>query len=140
MRVAGRLVILADDLTGACDAAGTLTRYAPVRVGLTARIPPGPVVAVDLDTRGLDPQRARRRVAWAARRVPPGALIYKKVDSQLRGNLVAELNGLLDAGRGTLVLVPALPEEGRTTVGGVHRIGGRRVALRRLRGRGPPWA
>lgn len=131
-RVAGRLVILADDLTGACDAAGTLTRYAAVRVALTARIPPGPVVAVDLDTRALDPAHARRRLAWAARRVPPRALLYKKVDSQLRGNLVAELNGLMDASRKTLVLVPALPEEGRTTVGGVHRVGGRRIALRRL--------
>ncbi len=125
-------MILADDLTGACDAAGTLTRYASVRVALTERIPEGLVVAVDLDTRALDAGQARRRVARAVRLVPPRALLYKKVDSQLRGNLVAELNGVLDARSGTLLLVPALPEEGRTTVDGVHRVGGRRIALRRL--------
>lgn len=129
--MARRLVILADDLTGACDAAGTLTGYAAVRVALTPRIPPGVVVAVDLDTRALDAGQARRRVARAVRLLPLGALLYKKVDSQLRGNLVAELNGMLDARPGTLALVPALPEEGRTTVDGVHRVDGRRIALRR---------
>ncbi len=127
-----RVVILADDLTGACDAAGTLTRYAAVRVAIDGHIPPGRVAAVDLDTRAADPGTARRRVARFARAVSSGALLYKKVDSQLRGNLVAELRGLLDGRPGPVLLVPALPEEGRVTVNGVHRIDGRRVALRRL--------
>jgi len=134
-----RIIILADDLTGACDAAGALTRYSIVRVALDGHLPPGAIAAVDLDTRAASPAAAQRRVARLARAVPSGALLYKKVDSQLRGNLVAELRGLLDARPGPVLLVPALPEEGRVTVAGVHRVNGRRIALRRLlRGIGRP--
>jgi len=126
-----RLVIVADDLTGACDAAGTLTRYGPVLVALDGKIPSGRIAAIDLDTRRLDAARARRRVARAVRSIEPEAVLYKKVDSQLRGNLVAELNGVLDVRPGPLLFIPALPEENRVAVAGIYRIAGRRISLRR---------
>ncbi len=126
-----RLVIVADDLTGACDAAGTLTRYGPVPVAIDGKIPSGRMTAIDLDTRRLDAARARRRVARAVQSIEPDAVLYKKVDSQLRGNVVAELNGVLDVRPGPLLFVPALPEENRVAVAGMYRIEGRRISLRR---------
>jgi uncharacterized protein YgbK (DUF1537 family) len=54
---------------------------------------------------------------------------YKKTDSALRGNLGAELAGLLDAGRGLcLTFVPAFPQSRRVTRKGVHYIDGVEVA------------
>lgn len=125
-----RLVIIADDLTGACDAAGTLTRYGPVPVALDGRIPSGRISAIDLDTRRLTGPAARRRVARTVRRLAPEIFLYKKVDSQLRGNVAEELNGVLLARPAPLLFVPALPEEGRTTLAGIHRAGRRHIALR----------
>ncbi len=126
-----RLVIVADDLTGACDAAGTLTCYGPVPVAIDGKIPSGRIAAIDLDTRRLDAARARRRVARAVRSIESDALLYKKVDSRLRGNVVAELNGVLDVRPGPLLFIPALPEENRVAVAGIYRVDGRRISLRR---------
>jgi len=126
-----RLVIVADDLTGACDAAGTLTRYGPVPMALDGNIPSGRIAAIDLDTRRLDAVRARRRVARAVRSVEPEAIVYKKVDSQLRGNVAAELNGVLDVRPGPLLFIPALPEENRVAVAGIYHVDRRRISLRR---------
>jgi len=129
-----RLLIIADDLTGACDAAGTMTRYGRVEVSLNGRPPAARIAAVDLNTRGLTRSVARRRVAVVARAAAPQVFLYKKVDSQLRGNVAAEVGAVAAAGRAPLLLVPALPEEGRTTQGGVHRVGKRRIVLHRLLG------
>src|SRR5690606_25502766 len=58
-------------------------------------------------------------------------ILYKKIDSALRGPIAAELSGLLDAlARAHRILVaPAFPAAGRTTVDGVQRLDGRPVHL-----------
>ena len=44
---------------------------------------------------------------------------YKKIDSTMRGNIGAEISGLMDAlGIRHTILVPALPKYGRTTING----------------------
>ena len=120
-----RLAIVADDLTGAADAAvhfcGGQRR---VVVGLDWEQPPaGDVVALDAASRKLPAPEAAARVA-AAVRVLAGmapALWYKKVDSTLRGHLAAELGACLVAtGAEVAVLAPAYPAQGRTTLDGLQ--------------------
>src|SRR5438128_619063 len=53
------------------------------------------------------------------------ALVTKKVDSTMRGNVGAEVEALLRAlGRRLAVLAPAFPANGRTTVEGVQLVDG----------------
>ena len=59
----------------------------------------------------------------------PGArLVFKKIDSTLRGNIAAETEAVLRAADATLaVCAPAFPGTGRTTVDGVQYAHGERV-------------
>src|SRR5437867_8466852 len=123
-----RVVVTADDLTGAAD-----TGVQCARAGLPARVwlrdgSVGPGASVfDTDSRSLAPLRAAGRVGALARRLRADGFehLYKKVDSTLRGNVGAETAALLAAlGREFAVLAPAFPANGRTTVGGVQRVGG----------------
>lgn len=59
--------------------------------------------------------------------------LYKKVDSTLRGNLAVEIEAGMEAtGREWAVIAPALPSEGRTTIGGVQQVNGRPAHLTEL--------
>jgi len=52
-------------------------------------------------------------------------LIYKKIDSTVRGNLAAEIEAVLDLDMADLIFfAPASPLMGRTTVGGYHLVNG----------------
>lgn len=88
------------------------------------------MIVLDTESRALGAARAGDRVARAVRfladrKIP---LVYKKIDSTLRGNLGAEIEAVLDsAGTDAVLLAPTLPRAGRTVRDGVHRIGG--VAL-----------
>jgi uncharacterized protein YgbK (DUF1537 family) len=112
--------LLADDLTGALDSAAAF----------------GPGVAVHLDRPGVaaDDGAPVSVVATATRDVPPAALpalleasvpwlvsagvAFKKVDSLLRGNTLAEVRWVASAGGfGRVVFAPALPAQGRYTLG-----------------------
>jgi len=56
-------------------------------------------------------------------------VIYKKIDSCLRGNLGAEIDTLLQAtGAAASFVAPAFPQQGRTTVNDCHLINGIPVA------------
>ena len=124
-----RLAIVADDLTGALDAAapfaarGLSTVVALQVEGLEAAIATGAdIVGVSTDSRDIAPEAAREVVAqWVARlgRVP----VFKKVDSRLKGNIAAELDALSFT-RG--LAIPAIPAFGRWSRGG--KLGGFGVA------------
>ena len=127
-----RLLILADDFTGALD---TGVRFAargiPTQV-LTAKAhhfteEDAEVLVIDTETRHLSPTEASKIV----RALTEGAIhagvscVYKKTDSALRGNVGAELEAALSgSGESVLPFLPAFPELGRTTVGGRHYING----------------
>src|SRR5438067_996133 len=87
-----KLAIVADDLTGACDAAA---RFPDSRVcfALPPRWPSDvDVLAVDLDIRERASSDARPIVVDAVRQVrelEPAAGIFVKIDSTLRGPLTA---------------------------------------------------
>ncbi len=81
------------------------------------------VAVVDTDSRAVPPATAYERVSAATRllRSAGYSRLYKKLDSTLRGNLGAELGAVLDAGGyGAVLVAPAFPNTGRTTVGGCH--------------------
>ena len=126
-----RIAIVADDLTGAMDSGAQLAR-AGYRTAVAFRgsaIPPAPdldAVAGDTDSRHLDPGSARERVREAARHFGEAGIFYKKLDSTLRGQIVAELEATLEeSGRSTCVIAPAFPSTGRTTVEGVQLVNGK---------------
>lgn len=82
--------------------------------------PDGAVRVVDLDTRSR-PERAARasvRRAFASRAAKRADILYKKIDSTLKGHVAAELAAARRAlGRRPVLFAPAFPAQGRTTRG-----------------------
>ncbi|GAB2964788.1 hypothetical protein LWP59_23735 [Amycolatopsis acidiphila] len=121
-----RLVIVADDLTGAADAAAAYGPFDRVAVALdgSAALPDADVIAIDTDSRHRSPEFAARAVAAAVRgAADAGFPLYKKIDSTLRGNIAAEVGAALHELSATALLAPAFPGTGRTVTGGVLRVG-----------------
>ncbi len=135
LRRARGLVVIADDLAGAADCAvacgdaGMLLHRAN-----SARWGPGGgdgeagdarVVAIDADTRCRSAEQAASVVRGIVRE-QAGAekLLFRKVDSTLRGHVAAELAAILEGrrevirGKPVAVFAPSLPAQGRTVVGG----------------------
>jgi uncharacterized protein YgbK (DUF1537 family) len=112
------LGILADDLTGACDAAAAFAPFVgPVEVvieplaALTA--PTSAVAVLNTQSRLLSPPRSRRRVERIARLLAGRAVIYKKTDSVLRGPAGAELESMTRVfPRHAVVVIPSVPAMG----------------------------
>jgi uncharacterized protein YgbK (DUF1537 family) len=127
-----RLVILADDLTGAADAAAHLAERHDVRLLLSSDTawPECDVIALDTDTRYATPGDAAHRIASAVRRaVAAGVPVFKKIDSTLRGNVGPELKAAaatLGTGERPALIVasPAFPAVGRTMTDGVVLVDG----------------
>jgi D-threonate/D-erythronate kinase len=132
------ILVVADDLTGAADCAAGCAAHGLDTVVLLkddVHLPDAQVLAVDAATRGMTPDAAAVRtaglVAAHARRATPRVL-YKKMDSTLRGNVGAELAAALGAWRGldpalrsaVAILAPAFPATGRTTTSGRQRVNG----------------
>ena len=130
------IVILADDLTGACDSGVAFLRCGrPVRVvldgpgfdlesRLTATTKSDPVVwALTTETRDLPPDQAAERVTNSMATLAPilkHALLFKKVDSAARGNCGVEISTVLRSSGAALALVaPAFPAAGRTVNSGI---------------------
>jgi uncharacterized protein YgbK (DUF1537 family) len=113
-----RVLILADDLTGALEAGA---RFAGAVVVMGTEAPVGAdVVVFDTETRHLSEEEAAAVVRDVVARYP-AQVIYKKTDSTLRGNIGAELSGLPE---GTVHYVPAYPRMGRLVRDGVLLVEG----------------
>ncbi len=113
-----RLLIIGDDLSGTADCAVTCTHYGLASVVSLdiAQSSEGnvDVLAIDTDTRrqtAADAARINERV-W--RTHASGRLVYKKIDSTLRGNFAAEVAALARFA-GMAIVAPAFPQAGRTT-------------------------
>jgi D-threonate/D-erythronate kinase len=119
--------LLADDVTGACDA-GVAFRVAghPVRVWLGARAlytTHEPVQAFHTASRDLTAERAAEAVAQAAQSLDRDALLFKKVDSAGRGPIGAELLAAQRVlGTSAILFAPAFPTMGRTVRNGILEI------------------
>ncbi len=128
------VAVLADDTTGALEIGGLLAA-AGIDTGLFLDAGTGPwartAVVIDTQTRHLAAEDARQTVATLGARLRDGGIAhcYKKTDSTLRGNIGAELDGLLAAFPDLpLVYVPAYPKLGRTVRDGVLLVRGVPVA------------
>ena len=123
------IAIVADDLTGAADASAQFVRagYRTAVVFYGEAAPPADVDAVsfDTDSRNMAAGFAAKRVVDVAREVRGARVVYKKLDSTLRGNVAAELSAAFRAsGRERAIVAPAFPEAGRTTVRGTQLVRG----------------
>ncbi|MEZ5797608.1 MAG: four-carbon acid sugar kinase family protein [Paracoccaceae bacterium] len=111
-----RLAIIADDLTGALDAAapfadrGLRVRVATAPQGLEQALAGAGVLAVSTRSREIGSEAAARVVAGVLAALPPGTRLFKKIDSRLKGPIAAELAAFA---AGPVLAVPALPEFGR---------------------------
>lgn len=121
-----RVAIIADDLTGALDACAPFAaRGADARVVVAADALPGllaewreappEVVAINTESRHLSAEDAAARVTDAFAALQPLApeRWFKKVDSTLRGQVVAECKALREALGLPLLLAPAVPAQRR---------------------------
>jgi D-threonate/D-erythronate kinase len=130
--------IQADDLTGACDTAApfavrglatlVVVQDGDGHVPAPGSDPGADVLVIDTETREQPAEIARERTrrAGGLLRARQPAVLYKKVDSTLRGQVGAELDGMLDGtGLGTALLAPAFPAQGRTVVDGRLLVHGR---------------
>lgn len=124
------ILALADDLTGALET-GAKFAACGLTVSVTTNASAEPVQAavqvIDTETRHMsaaDAQEVVARLAAEAATYHPD-LIYKKTDSTLRGNIAAELRGLLEGFPDRqLVFAPAYPAMGRTVRDGHLLING----------------
>jgi len=119
------ILIIADDLTGAADTGAMFcSAVGPVdMVGPDSSQPPSAAMTVHTDSRHLRPDPAAKAVSHALNAFghAPSGLVYKKIDSCLRGNIGAEIDALLQTGRfKAAIIAPAFPEQGRTTLNDVH--------------------
>lgn len=125
--------VIADDLTGAMDAGvQLLEKDFVVRVALDPEKleeweEKADVVIVSTESRNISEDAAYKKVSETIKKFEDQKchIIYKKIDSTLRGNIGAELKAVLDNGRlDGIIMAPALPFNGRTTVNGVHYVYG----------------
>ncbi|MDA9500733.1 four-carbon acid sugar kinase family protein [Bradyrhizobium sp. CCBAU 11357] len=123
--------ILADDLTSAADGAAPFVQRGFRAVVGRHRLPPeeAAIVAVDSGSRSVASLQAAGRVSDLAKQLASRDVLYKTVDSTLRGHVKAEMEAAFTAsGRKLLVFAPAFPGAGRTTVSGVQLVDGIPVA------------
>ncbi len=133
-----RLGIIADDNTGASDAAGMLSEQG-VRTLLCTSIPSLPddvlssysALVIGTRTRSIDPQEAHARTREAAVFLNRHAFSKVQIkycstfDSTREGNIGQMIDAALDAcGAESTIVCPALPVNGRTTRDGMHYVNG----------------
>jgi len=131
-----KLVVIADDLTGANEIATIMVKGGKRSVVLNTPLEDDKIrdlldnyggVVFNLNSRNLTEEDAYTKVKdflitskEAAKRV-----IYKKIDSTVRGNLGKEICAVLDTGCVDIaVFAPAFPRMQRITIGGYHLVQG----------------
>jgi D-threonate/D-erythronate kinase len=123
------VIVIADDLTGACDTAvafsmkGMKTEvildWGPARDFSTE------VIAIDTESRDIPAPEARRKLEDAADQLNLKRFthIFKKVDSVFRGNTLNEIVAAIEKFPFDLaIMAPAYPRLGRTSRDGIVRV------------------
>jgi uncharacterized protein YgbK (DUF1537 family) len=126
------IAVISDDLTGAAELGAVGLRY-----GLAAEIVAGEgeigaadLVCVDTNSRSASREEAARRTAAAARQLKAAGAqwVYKKVDSVLRGHVVAEVEAVMkEFGFDRALIVPANPLLGRIVRDGRYYVRGKPI-------------
>jgi uncharacterized protein YgbK (DUF1537 family) len=126
------IAVLADDITGAAELAGIGLRYQlSVEVCHEAdHTSSADLLVVFTNTRSLPEEEAVREVkkTIGQLQVLQPQLIYKKIDSVLRGHVAAELEAEMEVlQKDKALVVPANPSLGRNIVNGVYYVQGKPV-------------
>ncbi|MDY5931385.1 MAG: four-carbon acid sugar kinase family protein [Candidatus Ornithospirochaeta sp.] len=130
--MARALAVIADDLTGANDAAiqfvakGKRTIVVPAfNEGLVCSfIGEYDVVSINTDTRAMDAGKAMEKVGLVCRDIP-GCSVYKKIDSILRGNTAHEIESVMRSlGFRASFIIPSYPANSRTVENRMLNAGG----------------
>jgi uncharacterized protein YgbK (DUF1537 family) len=136
-----RCLLISDDLTGGADAGaqfakrGLSTFLISFREGTDIdfhKYASKDVLVINTDSRGLNPDKASRLVSSLCRKYDRNlfTLIYKKIDSTLRGNVGFEIDAILKETNIPICFVtPTYPEQNRTLVNGVLMVGGKPLAF-----------
>ena len=126
-----KIIVIADDLTGANDTGVQFSKVgmsAHVIMDISADLQSGQqadVLVFDTDSRAVRPAEADRRVHALCQKIKTDcnnfSMVYKKIDSTLRGNIGVEIDAALDGlALEWAAVVPAFPKTGRITAGGYH--------------------
>jgi uncharacterized protein YgbK (DUF1537 family) len=136
-----RCLLIADDLTGGADAGaqfakrGLRTLLLSIKTDIQidlSKYDQQDVLVVNTDSRGLNPEKAYALISNLLKnyREVLFPIIYKKIDSTLRGNIGFEIDAVLEKTNGVLCFVaPSYPEQNRTLVGGILIVGEKPLAL-----------
>ena len=133
-----KLVIIADDLTGAL-VTGVQFSKKNMSVAVTTDINTDfvkefsdiDVVVIDTESRHISKEEAKKRVKSAVSKFnrEKTEFFYKKMDSTLRGNIGSELEGFMEGlGISELSFVPAFPSGKRTVKNGILYVNGVKLA------------
>jgi uncharacterized protein YgbK (DUF1537 family) len=121
-----KYLIIADDLTGANDTGVQLKKHnidVDVLLFPTEEVVDSSVV-IDSESRILNPNEAYTKVKSLTEKIlscNEFNIVYKKIDSTLRGNVAEEIKAIMDVYHPDVVLVaPAYPKIKRTTKNGIH--------------------
>jgi len=127
------LGVIADDFTGACDVGVQFKKRGLETIvftdieSLTGFESVSDIVVVNTETRNLPPEDAYKKVRRIIRLLRQNniKLIYKKIDSTLRGNIGSEINAIMDElDFEAIVVAPAFPSQKRTVINGKLLING----------------
>jgi uncharacterized protein YgbK (DUF1537 family) len=134
-------LLITDDLTGGADAGvqfakrGLKTLLVPFHGGGSVPLATRPaqdVLVINTITRGLSPAEAFDILSGLLKSFDPKRfpILYKKIDSTLRGNIGSEIDAILrETNLPLCFLAPSYPEQGRVLVGGIMMVGERPLAL-----------
>lgn len=121
--------VIADDYTGANDTGVQFVKKGLKTIVLTQMekvrdiADKAEAIVIDTESRA-DPKEVAYQKVFSAAKVLTEIgvnIVYKKIDSTLRGNIGPELDAAIDAlNISTVIVSPAFPKNGRITVGGYH--------------------
>lgn len=136
-----RCLLIADDLTGGADAGAQFAKWGlntlliswkdNSRVALS-KYTHQDVLVVNTNSRGLSPDKASSLISNLLKNYEKDLfpILYKKIDSTLRGNIGYEIDAILKRMNGSLCfMAPSYPEQNRRLVGGIMIVGEKPLAL-----------
>ncbi len=136
-----RCLLIADDLTGGADAGAQFAKQGLKTLLISfggegsvpfAAHPAQDVLVVNTISRGQSPAQAAGTIATLLKNFAPGdfPILYKKIDSTLRGNIGAEIDAILaETALPLCFMAPSYPEQNRFLTAGIMMVGGKPIAL-----------
>jgi uncharacterized protein YgbK (DUF1537 family) len=135
-----RCLVIADDLTGGADTGAQFAKRGLSTLLISLRKPSvdftryleRDVLVMNTISRGLSPDKAFDAVSGSVKRYDKRdfPIIYKKIDSTLRGNIGYEIDAILQETKIPICFIaPSYPEQRRALVGGIMMVGERPLSL-----------